>query len=147
MKYYRLIGLVVGLIIFNLQLSSGQQAVEDKIDTYRIGFFTEKLQLTPQESKDFWPVYNLYKEKLKALKKQNVNRPRQVVLMNDSELESFLGDLVQQKEDEARIFKEMNEELKKVLPTRKVVLLYYVEKEFNTKLLQSIRKNNPRGND
>ncbi|MGB0178240.1 MAG: hypothetical protein ACPF9D_13825, partial [Owenweeksia sp.] len=38
--------------------------VNDRIEAMRAQFFTEKLDLTPEEAQKFWPVYNQYREEL-----------------------------------------------------------------------------------
>src|SRR5690349_1590865 len=47
----------------------GNPAIREQIATLKIGFITQKLNLTPEEAKVFWPVYNQYDEELEQLRK------------------------------------------------------------------------------
>lgn len=48
----------------------------DKVEKVKIAFFTQQLNLTASESKEFWPVYNSYFLKLKNAWHSNIgNRP------------------------------------------------------------------------
>ncbi|UPT69070.1 MAG: hypothetical protein M0D57_10820 [Sphingobacteriales bacterium JAD_PAG50586_3] len=42
--------------------------VRDWIRSKRIGFFTDKLNLTPDEATKFWPVYNAYAKAIDDLR-------------------------------------------------------------------------------
>ena len=60
---------------------SAQNTNLEKLNDYKIGFFTKKLNLTSQEAEKFWPVYNDYQsqknqiqiEKLKLNRNFNLN--------------------------------------------------------------------------
>src|SRR4051812_43224233 len=41
----------------------------EKIKTMKIGFLTERLNLSPEEAKSFWPVYNKYQDEIEVLRK------------------------------------------------------------------------------
>ena len=38
------------------------QRVQEKIESQRVAFLTQKLDLTPEESAAFWPIYNDFKK-------------------------------------------------------------------------------------
>ena len=42
---------------------------KEKIEAQKVAFITTKLNLTTEESKNFWPVYNEYENKKEALRK------------------------------------------------------------------------------
>ena len=39
----------------------------EKIQSLKIAFITQKLQLTPDEAQKFWPVYNQYDNEIHSL--------------------------------------------------------------------------------
>src|SRR4051812_42751159 len=41
----------------------------EKLESMKIGFFTQRLDLTPEEAKKFWPVYNAFQDDLEKLRK------------------------------------------------------------------------------
>lgn len=114
-----------------------------KIETMKVGFFTNHLNLTPEEAKVFWPVYNqkqnelreLQKSKFKTMQKAKVN----FNTLSDAELTKMVDDLMDYKEKELQIEKKYHKEFKKALPIRKVALLYHAENKFKKILLNQIQ--------
>src|SRR5436309_956722 len=43
----------------------------EKIKTMKIGFLTERLNLSSEEAKTFWPVYNKYQDELEVIRKNH----------------------------------------------------------------------------
>jgi len=73
MKTYLFIPLTISLVLITL-CSSGQRFTPgdempparkeqwEKIESFRIAYFTEKLDLSPAEAETFWPLYNEYRK-------------------------------------------------------------------------------------
>ena len=55
---------VVTLIFMIISLSwvEAQNQNPDRLNAYRIAFFTKRLNLTSQEAEKFWPVYNEFQD-------------------------------------------------------------------------------------
>ena len=118
----------------------GKRAKEEKIESLKIAFFTEKLQLTPNESKQFWPLYNQFEKEYKELKEKYGLNGKKLELMSDAEVEDFVMGQVQMAEDQAKIRRDYTLSLKEVLPIRKVAMLPDVNREFKKVLLEEIRR-------
>ena len=116
----------------------GQDA--DKIESFKIGFFTEKLELTPEESRTFWPLYNDYKQDIREIKQNKRVRPRQMALLSDGELENVIENFLASQEEEVDRTRTFYADLKSTLPIRKAVMVFFVERDFNAKLIQTMRK-------
>ncbi len=43
----------------------------EKIQSLKIAFITQKLQLTPDEAQKFWPVYNQYDKEVHSIESDN----------------------------------------------------------------------------
>ena len=136
---------LVALLLITLCVGGLFAQDPSKVESYKIGFFSEKLELTPQESERFWPLYNKYRDEIKSIKKNSRQSTRQIGLMSDSELNEVFQNFLSNKEKEVAAARKLHADLKKVLSERKATLVFFVEREFNNKLLQTMRKNN-RGN-
>ena len=115
----------------------------ERINTLKIGYITEKIELTSGEAKDFWPIYNKYNEILHNLnvqirnckksgcdKKENLTEKEALeILDKDSEL---MGKILQAN-------REKDKELLKVISAKKLLLLKNAEKEFHRKLIKQYR--------
>ncbi len=66
---------------------NAQNPNHEKFSTYKIGFFTKKMNLTSQEAERFWPVYNEYQ------KQKNLIQRDKIMLIRDfNQNESILDD-------------------------------------------------------
>jgi len=116
---------------------------EESIKAKKIAFFTEKLNLTPEEAQRFWPVYNDYWKK-----KNRIIEDRRSLMkecsekmgrLSAKETERYADQYIKSHKLEAELLQEFNEKFKRVLPVDKVMKLYFADHEFKTYLLQQIR--------
>lgn len=118
----------------------------DKIEAFRIAFITEKLNLTSKEATVFWPVYNEYSAKIKALRdkdKERVKSLKQNQNISEAEADKFINDYLAFKQQENELTRKYIVEFKKVLPPAKVARLVTLEHEFKIQLLNQLK--NKRG--
>lgn len=98
----------------------------DKIESLRIAFISERLNLTPEEAQKFWPVYNLYMAEFKALREAAGFGPGKGEPTADQALE-----FEQKKLD---LKKKYKTQFEAVIGKEKVGTLYHLEEEFRQKL-------------
>lgn len=137
MKKYILI--ITMFIAFNSNIMAQKG---ERLEAMKIGFITERLNLTADEAKVFWPVYNKFTEELKKLRLSTKGKITEEMAdmpnMNDTEAEKVLADMVNFKINEAELIKKYAAEFKKVLPIKKVVLLFKAENDFKRELLKQL---------
>ena len=106
----------------------------EKLETMKIGFITQELQLSPQEAQGFWPVYNANQAKVKEIRSQmrdeNLNDSS-----TDAEMEKAVAAFFDGEQRLLNLQKEYYAQLKKVLPLRKIIRLRRAEREFKRKLI------------
>lgn len=121
-----------------------------KIRAEKVAFLTTKLELTPEEAQNFWPVYNEFEEKRFKIHMERRHMERETMDKLDdkkeSELEAISDDFVNLFQREADLMKEYNKKFFAVLPAKKVVKFYDVENDFRSHLLEEFRKKR-RAND
>jgi hypothetical protein len=114
--------------------------VRDWIRTKRIGFFTDKLNLTPDEAIKFWPVYNMYTKEVDDLRAERRTDQKTALRnlddMGDAAIEKALDAEFIFRQKELDIEKKYLAEWKKVLPYKKVALLLKAEQEFKIWILK-----------
>ncbi len=111
----------------------------EKIEAMRVAFITTKLDLTPTESQNFWPVYNAYTKDLKTLRK-NFDRKVDFKTMSDAEAEKFVNSSIEKEQRQLDLKRKYLSQFKDVLPIRKVALLNQVERQFKKKLLKEMKQ-------
>ncbi len=140
------IRLTVILLICTLSLSAQNLSKQEKLErikAQKIAFITNRLQLTTNEAQKFWPVYNEFfakKEQLNKEKKQvNLDLKNNWKNYPDSKKTELIDQLVSFKLKDAELQMEFHNQLKKILPIDKVILLHQVESQFKTYLLKQLK--------
>jgi hypothetical protein len=117
-----------------------------RLEAMKIGFITERLNLSSDEAKVFWPVYNKFTDDIKKLRQSSKGKISEEMAdmpaMTDAEAEKVLNDMVNFKIQEADLLKKYAAEFKKVLPVKKVVLLFKAENDFKRELLKKLSQRN-----
>lgn len=115
----------------------------EEIETMKIGFITKKLDLSSEEAKTFWPVYNKFQDELEAIRKQRRNDMRDLrenfKELNDKEAEKLIDNEIASRQKELDVMKSYHLQFKKILPVKKVLLLYRSEEDFKRELLDRLR--------
>jgi hypothetical protein len=150
MKNYKFRAMKPGLIaitifasMFALSASAQNQNME-RLNSYKIAFFTKRLNLTPQEAEKFWPVYNGYQEmknKLQA-ERQEINRnfSQNELNMTDKEMTDAGDRLVAIETREASLAQDFHNKIKGILSPVKVLRLYQAENQYRLMLLKELQE-------
>jgi len=116
----------------------------EKIKAEKISFFTSKLDLTPSEAQAFWPVYNEFEKKRFEIKKQIHEFERmseeEFAKLSDAEIEKLTNNYIGSFEKESLLLKEYNKQFLKILPKKKVLMMYRTENEFRSHLIREYRR-------
>jgi hypothetical protein len=147
-------GVVMFLIVLMLPAIrlTAQNPNLEKLNAYKIAFFTRRLNLSSQEAEKFWPVYNEFQRQ-----KNQIQLEKSSIIRNFNQNESNLSDdqltqlgdkLVGTIVQESSLAITFHNKLKMVLPPAKVIRLYQVENQYKAQLLNELQGINqrPRGN-
>ncbi|NOT36372.1 MAG: hypothetical protein HOP11_03225 [Saprospiraceae bacterium] len=105
----------------------------EKLEAQRVAFITNKLELTPDESAKFWPLYNEYSKKRQELRKERINS-------RQSDSDDSLEEEFDQEEKALQLKKTYYEKFKSALPVSKIAKLEQTEKEFKLEVLRTIKE-------
>jgi hypothetical protein len=126
---------------------TAQNPNRERLEAYRIGFFTKKLNLTPAEAEKFWPAYNEYQKKRNNLQMERRDIIRDFNLnaatLGDPELTSMGDKLNTTFSDEASLSTKFHNQLKEALPPAKVIMFYQAENQYRALLLNRLKENRP----
>ncbi|MEI8046616.1 MAG: hypothetical protein WCI92_04495 [Bacteroidota bacterium] len=123
----------------------GQQSDKrEKMEAQRIAFITQELNLTPDEAKVFWPVYNEYDAKRHELKKSFKEssdlHKEDIAKLTEKEASAILDNQIIEAQKFLDLRKEYHAKFKSVLPAVKVLELYDAEREFQKMLIDKLRQ-------
>jgi Spy/CpxP family protein refolding chaperone len=110
----------------------------EKLETARIGMITNRLDLSPEQATVFWPIYNEYENKKKAIKKElrmHLSESRSVAA-NDDKIKIELNEMLALRQKEVDLEKEYLPKFMKVVKPRQVSELYRTEQMFKQMLLR-----------
>lgn len=116
---------------------------QERIRTYKIGYITEQLSLSPEEAQAFWPIYNELDEKgeklregeFKALRNYRKNGEN----ISEQEAQEIVSTILEAQQRRVDHKKELAQRLKDILPVKKTLALFKAEEDFKRKLLRELR--------
>jgi hypothetical protein len=109
-----------------------------KIEAQKVAYITNRLDLTAEESAEFWPIYNQFQKKRKAISRK-YKRTQRIENMSDPELEEQMISNFKKDQELLDLKKTYFEKLKKVLSIRKIATLHVAEREFKTTILDMMK--------
>jgi len=131
------------ILIYPVTKSVAQNTNLEKLNNYKIGFFTKRLNLTSEEAEKFWPVYNEYQgqKNLIQLEKLKLNRTfnQNESALNDRQLEEIGDKYVDCIVQESALAVTFHKKLKTVLPPAKVIMYYQAENQYKAQLLNELQ--------
>lgn len=135
--------LVLALLLLTT-VSLGQvmaQSDIQKIESQKIGYITNRLNLTTEQAPQFWAIYNEYNGKKKDLNR----RIRQLIggqaRQNDSDVLNKLKEVNSSKHKLGELDDEYMPRFLKVISPTQLQELYKTERDFNRMLLEKLNSN------
>ena len=131
-----LLVLLAFIFCLSAETTFAQNTKKEKIESLKIAFVTKKLDLSPEESQIFWPVYNQYQKEIGDLILQR--RAAQ----KDSDTDAVDEDLdIEGKIVDVR--KKYRKEFSRVLSPEKINQFYQAEREFREELIKQLKSRRP----
>lgn len=140
--------IIVSMLLFVGNLSAQQDASkrdkrESKIKAQKIAFITKALDLTPDEAQKFWPLYNEFTSKNRALKNE-FKKNRVTKEISEDEAKRIINTYFDKEQQKLTLKKNYYDKFAMILPPSKVVKLHFAENRFKRKLLNRLKKNRNR---
>jgi len=134
--------LTISLVISVLTLS-GQTQQFEKLNAYKIGFFTKRLDLTSKEAEKFWPAYNNYQDQKNKilLERRSIIRDfnQNAASLTENQLTELGDKLADGMAKESGLSADLHKKLKEILPPEKVIRFYQAENQYKAQLLNELQ--------
>ena len=139
--------LVIGFFLITLGVTA--QPNREKIRALKVAFITERLNLSPKEAQEFWPIYNAYQDQMVKIKFEELrglrrNIKKNVETLSDNEAKTLLDSLVIAENKLHDEETDLIRKLKKVISPQKILMLKVAEEDFNRKLFEQFRNQHKR---
>jgi len=121
----------------------------EEIESYKIAYLTQKLELSTEEAKVFWPIYNDYQKELSELRKErgqkmiSFKKMPEIDEMSDSEVQALIVNDFDFKQRDLNLDKKYYAKLKSSLPIKVIGKYYRAQETFKRELLSRYRNNKP----
>lgn len=131
------------VFLFFVKLGTAQERRREEIESFRIAYFTRQLNLTSEEAKKFWPVYNEMQAEIQKLQKERRNRHRDLRdnqdNISDAELEKSINEEMASRQKELDIEKKYHERFKQILSMKKLAIFYRAQEGFKRELIRKLQ--------
>ncbi|KIA92968.1 hypothetical protein OC25_14795 [Pedobacter kyungheensis] len=122
-----------------------QKPKGEEIESLKIAFFTQKLDLSPEEAKIFWPIYNDMQAEQNALRKERMQKMisfrkvDEIDNLSDAQVQTLITSEFDFKQRDLNLDKKYYNKLKSSLPIKVVGKFYRAQEAFKRELLNRFR--------
>lgn len=128
---------------FFVSAQRGERSKE--IEAYKISYLKEKLDLSPEEAKIFWPIYSAWTAEQSALRNErrekmiSFRKIDEIETLSDTQVQVLINNELMFKQRDLDIEKKYYSRLKNSLPIKTVGKYYRAQETFKRDLLARYR--------
>jgi len=140
--------LIIALFILlpGLALAQGPRQGDEKIEAAKVAFFTQKLDLSSDEAKIFWPIYNDYQKEQGALRRDryksmiSFRKVTEIDDLTDAQIQALIAGDFDFKQRDLNIEKKYYAKFKASgLSIKQIGKFYRAQEAFKKELLSRFR--------
>ncbi|GGE50810.1 hypothetical protein EV200_10284 [Pedobacter psychrotolerans] len=138
--------LLFSALIFLLPITLlAQRPKSEEIESLKIAYFTQKLALSPDEAKIFWPIYNDMQSEQNALRKERMQKMisfrkvNEIDNLTDAQVQSLITSEFDFKQRDLNLDKKYYSKFKSKLPIKIIGKFYRAQEGFKRELLNKFR--------
>jgi hypothetical protein len=148
MNQFAKLAVILIMVFSNVSLAAqhqqGMQDGRERIEAAKTAFLTRKMQLTKEEAREFWPIFDAYQEKMKDVRDDRneniVKGPGELNDMTDEQINEMIDTRLNNAEKAIALRKQLIEELREILPPAKIAMFLQAEHQFNRELQQRLNQ-------
>lgn len=143
MKFLILVAVVWGSSVSLFAQGKLSEEKRQEFEAQKVAYFTQALELTPEEAAVFWPLYNEMTKKIReqdAKLRESQCETHKVKKLTEEQERQRVMDLLKYEQKMLDIKKEYYQKLLNAVPARKVARLDRTERKFHKQLLQRMCK-------
>ena len=117
----------------------------NEIESYKIAYLTQKMELSPEEAKIFWPIYKNWQQEQMNLRKERAQKVisyrkiEEIENLSDNEVQALIANELNIKQKALDIEKKYYNLLKSKLPIKTVGKYYRAQETFKKDLLNRFK--------
>jgi hypothetical protein len=147
----RCTGFLIIIMILSFPEVKAQNPNLERLNAYKIAFFTKKLNLSSGEAEKFWPVYNEFQNQkiqiqvVKVSLMKTFNQGEST--MNDNQITELGNKYCEALVKESELAVAFHKKLQEILPPAKVIRVYQAENQYRVLLLNELQQRKPLRNN
>lgn len=141
--------LIIGIIVWSSSLFAQIKPLSEEkrkeFEAQKVAFFTQEMQLTPEEASKFWPLYNEMQTKIRAegYKIRNVVGNQKIKELSEKQAHESIDTILDTETKMQAIKKEYYQRIIQVLSAKKLWLMMKAERDFHHQLWKKLDKYPP----
>lgn len=141
---FALLLLIIGAASTTANAQRRSEEEIKKIQDAKVAIITNRLNLTPEQSTGFWPMYNEYSQKRREIHRaqRKIINDKKAEGQNDEAVLNNLKEVQELRQKELDLEKEYQNKFLKVITASQVIELYKAERTFNDMLIQRLKQKN-----
>lgn len=122
---------------------------DDKMEAYKVTWLTTKLDLSADEAKIFWPIYNDFTREQSTLRREHIQKMisfrkiKEIDDLTDTEIQTLILNDFDFKQKDLNIERKYYNKFKTTLPIKIVGKFYRAQEAFKKELLNRYRGGGP----
>lgn len=118
----------------------------EKLKALKVAFITERLELTQEEAQKFWPIYNAFEVRERQSHFGHFQEPSAVnyTTISEDQANTLIEDYIKTEKERHQNRLQFLQDIRKVLPAKKVLLLKKTEADFKREMLEQFKKRRQR---
>jgi hypothetical protein len=113
---------------------------QERIQSLRIAYITERLGLTTEQAEKFWPIYREYSQERRRLNEEMREARRQLDRPNPEKEQQLVELGLQLRERELKLDREYAGRLREVISAQQILNLQRAEGDFRNLIMQQIQQ-------
>lgn len=141
---FALLFLIIGAASTTANAQRRSEEEIKKIQDAKVAIITNRLNLTPEQSTGFWPMYNEYSQKRREIHRaqRKIINDKKAEGQNDEAVLNNLKEVQELRQKELDLEKEYQNKFLRVITASQVIELYKAERTFNDMLIQRLKQKN-----
>jgi hypothetical protein len=122
--------------------NKNQQDAKSKLEAARIALITDRLDLTPEQAQQFWPIYNEYAEHRRTIQQEFREARKGIDMDNltEEQGQTMVRARMQGKQKQLDLETRYSERLMNVINTRQLMSLKKAEDDFRGMIIRRLEQ-------
>ena len=142
MRFWSFFSLFLLMLPFSTKAQDGD--IREQLEELRTQIYTRTLNLSADESKKFWPIFNQMSDELEVVRKRERRIKKEInrnsSSLTEAEMDAKLQQLFSLGQQRVDISKKYYPQLKTAVSVHKVALMYKAERNFKQELIKRLNR-------